>query len=381
MIDPADNGTKLILRIHGRPSCSRASACGELEQAKAVSGAQQKTEAPAEKKSRGAQERSIRIDAVPSRLPPSVDISRTPPRLCAATFSTTMSVLSYVVSGIASYVVVTLSFFAASVKIPHAGFAARCLASYGSLLVCASYGVVASIVLRVAGYGRISQWATARSFKWVMRYTTGVQFDIIEGKEYLSTRPAVFIGNHQTELDVLMLGAIFPPYCSVTAKKSLKNIPFLGWFMALSGTVFIDRANRETAVKAFDGAAKEMQVHKQSVFIFPEGTRSYSDKPELLPFKKGAFHLAVKAQVDIVPVVVENYSHVLSPRNLRFNSGTIKVKVLPPISTKGLTPADVDSLANNTRQTMLKTLAEMSHKDEQEVDSRPHNASSTAVEI
>lgn len=310
-----------------------------------------------------------------------------------------MSVLSYVVSGIASYVVVTLSFFAASVKIPHAGFAARCLASYGSLLVCASYGVVASIVLRVAGYGRISQWATARSFKWVMRYTTGVQFDIIEGKEYLSTRPAVFIGNHQTELDVLMLGAIFPPYCSVTAKKSLKNIPFLGWFMALSGTVFIDRANRETAVKAFDGAAKEMQVHKQSVFIFPEGTRSYSDKPELLPFKKGAFHLAVKAQVDIVPVVVENYSHVLSPRNLRFNSGTIKVKgrvftltlrafqhlltyaVLPPISTKGLTPADVDSLANNTRQTMLKTLAEMSHKDEQEVDSRPHNASSTAVEI
>ncbi|KAJ9400218.1 hypothetical protein DTO282F9_2988 [Paecilomyces variotii] len=64
MIDPADNGTQLILRIHGRPSRSRASACGELEQAKAVSGAQQKTEAPAEKKSRGAQERSIRIETL-----------------------------------------------------------------------------------------------------------------------------------------------------------------------------------------------------------------------------------------------------------------------------------------------------------------------------
>lgn len=96
--------------------------------------------------------------------------------------------------------------------------------------------------------------------------------------------------------------------------------------MALSRTVFIDRANRETAVKAFDSAAEEMRDHRQSVFIFPEGTRSYSDKPELLPFKKGAFHLAVKAGVPIVPVVTENYSHVLSPKNLRFNAGDIKVK-------------------------------------------------------
>jgi lysophosphatidate acyltransferase len=159
-----------------------------------------------------------------------------------------------------------------------------------------------------------------------MRYTTGVRFDIIEGEKYLSTRPAVFVGNHQTELDVLMLATIFPPYCSVTAKKSLKRVPFLGWFMALSGTVFIDRANRETAVKAFDSAASEMRTHRQSVFIFPEGTRSYSNKPELLQFKKGAFHLAVKAGVPIVPVVTENYAHVLNIRALRFNSGSIKVK-------------------------------------------------------
>ena len=104
--------------------------------------------------------------------------------------------------------------------------------------------------------------------------------------------------------------------------------------MALSRTVFIDRANRETALKAFDGAVDEMRTHRQSVFIFPEGTRSYSDEPTLLPFKKGAFHLAVKAGVPIVPVVTENYSHVMSPRNMRFNAGAIKVKgwnVLPSV--------------------------------------------------
>lgn len=242
-----------------------------------------------------------------------------------------MSVLSYITTGLTGYFAITISFFALSaIKVPKAGFVARCLSSYASLIICATYGVIASIVLRLVGYGRVSQWATARSFKWVMWLATGVHFDIVEGEKYLSTRPAVFIGNHQTELDVLMLGAIFPPYCSVTAKKSLKSWPFLGWFMALSGTVFIDRANRETAMKAFDGAAREMQEFKQSVFIFPEGTRSYSTTPELLPFKKGAFHLAIKAGVPIVPVVVQNYPHVLNLRKLHFEAGAVKVKGMSP---------------------------------------------------
>lgn len=237
-----------------------------------------------------------------------------------------MAVVSYFVTGVTYYVALTLIMYVLSMTFPLAGFAARLLASYASLIICASYGVVSSIVLRIVGYHRISQYVTARSFKWVMRFTTAVRFEIVEGEEYLSTRPAVFIGNHQTELDVLMLGTVFPPYCSVTAKKSLKNIPFLGWFMTLSGTVFIDRANRETAVKAIDGAVAQMQNHRQSVYIFPEGTRSYSTKPELLPFKKGAFHLAVKAGVPIVPIVVENYAHVLNIRALRFTAGTIQIK-------------------------------------------------------
>jgi lysophosphatidate acyltransferase len=244
-----------------------------------------------------------------------------------------MSICSYILSGISSFVVVTVSLFAIGQKAPRVAFVARCLASYGSLIICATYGVLASIVLRLVGYGRISQWATARSFKWVMALTTGVHFDIVEGEEHLTTRPAVFISNHQTELDVLMLGYVFPPYCSVTAKKSLRNIPFLGWFMWLSRTVFIDRGNRETAMKAFDGATDEMHIHRQSVFIFAEGTRSYSDEAMLLPFKKGAFHLAVKAGVPIVPIVTENYAHVLSVRAMRFNAGTIKIKGLFPPDT------------------------------------------------
>lgn len=176
----------------------------------------------------------------------------------------------------------------------------------------------------------------------------------------------------------------------MTAKKSLAKVPFLGWFMSLSGTVFIDRVDRSQAMKAFEGAAREMREHRQNVFIFPEGTRSYAREPVMLPFKKGAFHLAVQAGVEICPVVAENYSRVLDVRAKRFVSGVIRVKgeienpsthinllpwegrerasspkklncaiiVLPPIPTKGLTATDVDKLTLDTRDEMLRVLEE-----------------------
>lgn len=174
---------------------------------------------------------------------------------------------------------------------------------------------------------------------------------------------------------MLLLGTVFPKYCSVTAKSSLARTPFLGWFMSLSGTVFIDRADSKGARKVFDGAAEEMKRWKQSVFIFPEGTRSYADGPEMGAFKKGAFHLAVKAGVPVVPVVCANYWGVLSVKEQRFRGGRIPVKsrcmgrmrsracaniscllVLPPIPTTHLTDSDVESLTRSTRASMLKEL-------------------------
>ena len=163
--------------------------------------------------------------------------------------------------------------------------------------------------------------------------------------------------------------------------------------MALSGTVFIDRSNRSDALKAFEGAAEEIRRERQNVFIFPEGTRSYAKEPTLGAFKKGAFHLAVKAQVDVVPVVAGCYWGVLGAGERRFRAGRIPVKggwflflfqspdleeghsqlevhgdvrrvligstVLPPISTQGLTAADVDELTRTTREKMLAELVSL----------------------
>lgn len=126
--------------------------------------------------------------------------------------------------------------------------------------------------------------------------------------------------------------------------------------MALSKTVFIERKSRSQAVAAFDKAAAQMHSNRQSVYIFPEGTRSYYDHPDLLPFKKGAFHLAVQAQVPIIPIAIANYSNVLDVRRKLFRPGTIPVRVAKPIETKGKGKEDVDALIKETRDVMLEEL-------------------------
>ncbi|KAK6543948.1 1-acylglycerol-3-phosphate O-acyltransferase [Orbilia ellipsospora] len=246
-----------------------------------------------------------------------------------------------------------------------ARFGARIMVAYILLVLCALYGVVASIILTVIGKKGIAQWTVARAFRNTMCPAMGVEFEVENEDGMWSDRPVVFVGNHQSELDILVLGRIFPKYCSVSAKKSLKHMPFLGWFMALSGTVFIDRANRQSALTAFDGAAKDMKERRQSVWIFPEGTRSYATSPMMLPFKKGAFHLAVQAQVPIVPVVIQNYSHVFNIKALSFESGVIKVKVLPKIETKGMTgaKAEIDEMVERVRKQMGEELEAMGMGD------------------
>jgi len=239
----------------------------------------------------------------------------------------------YLAYFLAGYTALILAFYALSMAVPKAAFFARVLASYMALVASALVGVFVSILLRLVGYGQIAQWATGRSFKLFMILSTGVSFEVLDPKDHVGkTRPAVFIANHQSELDVLMLGSSFPKYCSMTAKSSLKKTPFLGWFMILSGAIFINRSNAKDARQAMSSAANEIRSRRQSVCMFPEGTRSYSKEPELLPFKKGAFHLAVQAQVPIVPMVVANYSHILWVKSLLFKSGTIPIrsKILLP---------------------------------------------------
>ncbi|KAK5727342.1 1-acylglycerol-3-phosphate O-acyltransferase [Elasticomyces elasticus] len=294
--------------------------------------------------------------------------------------------LSLLIIAIADFAIIQVLLISARLTKNHVlEYYGRAIASFTALALCAIYGTISSACLNVVGYGGLGQWTTARAFKWSMWFFTGVWLDIHDEKDWLSTtRPMVMVSNHQSELDVLVLGHVFPRYSSVTAKKSLQYVPVLGWFMllsvALSKTVFIERKSREQAVAAFAKAAAQMHSVKQSVFIFPEGTRSYYDHADMLPFKKGAFHLAVQAQVPIIPVVVANYSNVLNVKRKIFNQGTIPVTILEPVQTKGKTKEDVDDLMETVRSSMLAELKRLtSHARQEGIALQKHDINSAGT--
>ncbi|WWC85697.1 uncharacterized protein L201_000563 [Kwoniella dendrophila CBS 6074] len=229
------------------------------------------------------------------------------------------------------------------------------------------WGVIVSIVATVTGQRLNINYLVARSFYLTCSPAVGITFDV-DGEEHLSglltarggkAQSAVLVGNHQSFLDILYLGRIFPKRAAIMAKKELKYTPGLGQFMSLSGAVFVNRSNRVDAMAALRAAGEDMKKKGVSLWVFPEGTRASSAEPALLPFKKGAFHLAVQAQVPIVPVVVENYNRLFDGRS-RFESGKLRIKVLPPIPTVGLTADDVTKLSEDTRERMLNALRDIS---------------------
>lgn len=104
-------------------------------------------------------------------------------------------------------------------------------------------------------------------------------------------------------------------------------MPFLGQFMTLSGAVFIDRRNHKRAFDSLAAAGETIKSRRISLWVFPEGTRTNRPQSDLLPFKKGAFHLAVQASVPITPVICQNYWHLYHKGV--FLSGTLKIKGKP----------------------------------------------------
>lgn len=114
-----------------------------------------------------------------------------------------------------------------------------------------------------------------------------------------------------------------PKQTAIMAKKSLQFTP-LGPFMTLSGAIFIDRGNSARAYRSIDAAGEKMKQERTSLWIFPEGTRHLSREPDMLPLKKGGFHLALNAGIPITPIVTENYWHMYHKGI--FGSGTITVR-------------------------------------------------------
>ncbi len=181
----------------------------------------------------------------------------------------------------------------------------------------------------------------------------GVRLDV-HGAEHLATRPAVFLFNHQSQLDVLILAKLLRGGFTGVAKKELAHTPGFGLMFRLADVAFVDRHDTAQARKALQPAVQKLR-DGISLAIAPEGTRSAT--PALGPFKKGAFHVAMQAGVPIVPIVIRNSGELMWRGATTIHAGTVQVAVLPPVPTTGWVAGDLDSRVHEVRGQYLATLA------------------------
>ena len=189
--------------------------------------------------------------------------------------------------------------------------------------------------------------------RWVTSFA-GVKI-VVENRTNLDPeQPYVFMANHASSLDIWAVFVAVPRRIRLIAKKQLARIPILGWVMWAGRFIFIDRQNGVAARRSIDEAGQ--RIHGGAcVLLFPEGTRTRDGT--LGAFKKGGFHLAIKAGVPIVPVALRGTRELMPPGSLLLRSGTMTVIIGEPIATQGLTDEDRAGLNERVRgvvETMLR---------------------------
>ncbi|XP_064325136.1 1-acyl-sn-glycerol-3-phosphate acyltransferase beta isoform X1 [Phalacrocorax carbo] len=215
--------------------------------------------------------------------------------------------------------------------------------------------------------GRIYDVRIIRTVVRTFKYFFGLRFEV-EGLEHFKVEgPAIIVSNHQSTLDMMGLMEVLPDDCVQVGKKELMYAGTVGLVIYLGGVIFINRKSTTSAKMVMAEVAKTMATDNVKVWVYPEGTRNCTG--DLLPFKKGAFHLAVQAQVPVIPVVYSSFTTFYNPKTNLFTSGKIKVKVLPPIDTKGLTSDDVSDLTERCFRTMRETLFMLSGNPSKAKDS------------
>jgi len=158
-------------------------------------------------------------------------------------------------------------------------------------------------------------------------------------------RPYVVVSNHESFADILLISHL-PWEMKWLSKAELFRIPVMGWMMHLAGDIPVKRGFGPSAVEAM-ARCREVLARRVSVMIFPEGTRSPTR--DMLPFKDGAFRLAVDAGVPILPLAVFGTGSALPKHDWRFNPSRATVRVLEPVDTAGLGPEDVPALRDRVR--------------------------------
>lgn len=182
---------------------------------------------------------------------------------------------------------------------------------------------------------------------WRFR-TSGVRIDD-------PRRPYVVVSNHESYADIFLI-SLLPWEMKWLSKDAIFRLPFQGWMMRMAGDVEVVRDDPNSRARAMEGMRDRLRK-RVSVMIFPEGTRSPTD--EMLPFRDGAFRLAIEEGVPVLPLVVAGTRHAMAKHSFVFNRARAEVRVLEPIATRGMTSDQAPVLRERVRALIADARAQL----------------------
>ena len=223
-------------------------------------------------------------------------------------------------------------------------------------LVALASTVPCSIAVMVVGAVRGDSPAIERIIRFWARsivWGAGIQLEAV-GTEHLDPEARyILVANHYSYFDIPCAFSALPMPIRFMAKVSLFSIPIFGQAIRRTGFIPIDRKNRRTAVKSFDMASERIR-RGHAIMIFPEEGRSR--ERQMRPFQRGAFLLALKSELPVVPIAIDGTFDVFRAGAKRVTPGRVTVTVTPPIPTAGLTLKDKERLADESRARIARIL-------------------------
>lgn len=211
-------------------------------------------------------------------------------------------------------------------------------------------------VMSMTGSKRDAQNFTAAVYPAIASALSGVSLKVIGEENLWAARPAVFVFNHQSKIDPVIISRLLYKDFVGVGKKEVAALPFADKLMEFGGAVLIDRADSVGAVAALKPLVNVIRDEGKSVIMAPEGTRTVS--PRLAPFKKGPFHLAMQAGVPMVPIVLHDAIDIAPKGTFLYRPGTVTVEVLAPVDTSDWAPATVDRHVAEVRGLFLAALGQ-----------------------
>ncbi len=227
---------------------------------------------------------------------------------------------------------------------------ARTAAGFAGLLSGAAFGVASRAATRDHRCMADAMIATAAD---TTLRTTGIRVRVLGGEYARQPRPAMFLFNHQSQFDMVVLAEVLRSGFTAVVKKEVTANPVFGPLLRFAEATFIDRSDTTSAKAALEPVVDTLRGGL-SIVVAPEGTRSMT--PRIGPFKKGAFHIAIAAGVPIIPIVIRNAGEIAWRNSAIVRRGTVDVAVLPPIDVSGWDPADMDAEIARVRQVFIDTL-------------------------